>query len=59
VVVESDGSTRVVESDDGDAFDLLLDDPNVPESIKEQIRKAREELRKAQRDAPDGEKPEE
>jgi membrane-associated protease RseP (regulator of RpoE activity) len=59
VVVESDGSTRVVESDDGDAFDLLLDDPNVPESIKEQIRKAREELRKAQRDAPDGEKPDE
>lgn len=47
VVVESDGSTRVVESDDGDAFDLLLDDPNVPETIKEQIREAREKLRKA------------
>lgn len=59
VVVESDGSTRVVESDGGDAFDLLLDDPNVPESIKEQIRKAREELRKAQPGAPDGDRPEE
>lgn len=40
VVVGPDGKTTV--SEGADAFDLLLKDPNVPEAMKEQIRKARE-----------------
>ena len=45
VVVEKDGTTRVFEDDqasDSDAFDLLLSNPDVPESTKNQIRRARE-----------------
>jgi membrane-associated protease RseP (regulator of RpoE activity) len=49
IVIEENGNTRIVEEGDGagDAFDLLLNDPNVPETIKEQVRKTREQFRKA------------
>jgi hypothetical protein len=49
VVVEKDGTTRVLEDDqasDADAFDLLLSNPDVPESTKNQIRRAREEIQR-------------
>ena len=49
VVVEKDGTTRVIEDDhasDADAFDLLLSNPDVPESTKNQIRRAREEIQR-------------
>lgn len=49
VVVEKDGTTRVLEDDqasDSDAFDLLLSNPDVPESTKNQIRRAREEMQR-------------
>lgn len=51
VVVEGDGKTRIVEGDATDPFELLLDDPNVPESMKAQIREARERLRETEADA--------
>ena len=49
VVIEKDGTTRVLEDDqasDSDAFDLLLSNPDVPESTKIQIRRAREEMQR-------------
>ena len=49
VVVEKDGTTHVLEDDqasDSDAFDLLLSNPDVPESTKIQIRRAREEMQR-------------
>ena len=49
VVVEKDGTTRVIEDDHAsasDAFDLLLSNPDVPESTKNQIRRAREEIQR-------------
>ena len=49
VVIEKDGTTRVLEDDqasDSDAFDLLLSNPDVPESTKNQIRRAREEMQR-------------
>ena len=48
VVIDGDGHTRIVESNGDDAFELLLKDPNVPESMKEQIRRSRDQLRKIQ-----------
>ncbi len=47
IVVDGDGTTRIVESDGGDAFDLLLNDPGVPETMKEQIRKSRELMKQS------------
>ncbi len=41
-----DGKPKVVEGTSDDAFDLLLNDPGVPESMKDQIRKSRDALRK-------------
>lgn len=47
VVVGPDGKVKVTEEGDGaDAFESMLSDPNVPGEIKEQLRKAREQLRK-------------
>ena len=43
-VVGPDGKSKTAEG--GDAFDLLLNDPNVPEAMKEQIRKSREAMKK-------------
>lgn len=48
VVIDGDGHTRIVESSGDDAFELILKDPNVPESMKEQIRRSRDQLRKIQ-----------
>lgn len=48
VVIDGEGHTRIVESSGADAFELLLKDPNVPESMKEQIRRSRDQLRKIQ-----------
>lgn len=48
VVIDENGQTRIVESNGDDAFELLLKDPNVPESMKEQIRRSRDQLRKIQ-----------
>jgi hypothetical protein len=50
VVVEADGHTRVVEGDAtaADPFALLLDDPNVPEAVKDQLRKTQEQFRNIQ-----------
>jgi membrane-associated protease RseP (regulator of RpoE activity) len=48
VIVDGNGQTHVVEgSGHKDAFDLLLNDPNVPAEIKEQLRKARVQLEEA------------
>jgi membrane-associated protease RseP (regulator of RpoE activity) len=43
VVVGPDGKTTV--SEGMDAFEMLLKDPNLPETMKEQIRKARESVK--------------
>jgi hypothetical protein len=43
VVVGPDGKTTV--SEGADAFELLLQDPSVPEAIKERIRRAREAMK--------------
>ncbi len=43
VVVGPDGKVKVTEG--GDAFESMLSDPNVPEGMKEQLRKAREQMR--------------
>lgn len=54
VVVEKDGTTRVLEDNqasDSDAFDLLLSNPDVPESTKNQIRRAREEIQRLSKPA--------
>ena len=54
VVIEKDGTTRVLEDDqasDSDAFDLLLSNPDVPESTKIQIRRAREEMQRLSKPA--------
>jgi membrane-associated protease RseP (regulator of RpoE activity) len=48
VIIDGEGQTRIVESSGDDAFELLLKDPNVPESMKEQIRRSRDQLRKIQ-----------
>ena len=42
-VVGPDGKTKTV--DGADAFDLLLNDPAVPETMKEQIRRARDSMK--------------
>jgi hypothetical protein len=48
VVVGPDGKVKVTEGGEGaDAFESMLSDPNVPGEIKEQLRKAREQMRKA------------
>lgn len=47
VVVGPDGKVKVTEGGEGaDAFESMLSDPNVPEEMKEQLRKAREHMRK-------------
>lgn len=47
VVVGPDGKVKVTEGGEGgDAFESMLSDPNVPGEIKEQLRKAREQMRK-------------
>ncbi len=49
VVVDENGEVSVVDGDGAaaaDAFDLLLNDPKVPESITEHIRKSRVEIQK-------------
>ncbi len=46
VIIGPDGKPKVVEGTGDDAFDLLLNDPSVPESMKDQIRKSRDSLRK-------------
>lgn len=56
IVVDGKGNTRVIEGDGADAFDLLLNDPNIPETMKEEIRKSRDMMKKMKPDAPkDGE----
>ena len=47
VVVGPDGKPKIVEGTDDDAFDLLLNDPNVPETMKLQLRKSRDSMLKA------------
>lgn len=46
VIIDENGQTRIVESNGDDAFELLLNDPNVPESMKQQIRRSRDQLRR-------------
>lgn len=46
VVIASDGKPKIVEGGSDDAFDALLNDPNVPPTFKETVRKQREEMRK-------------
>jgi hypothetical protein len=47
VVVGPDGKVKVTEGGEGaDAFESMLSDPNVPGEMKEQLRKAREQMRK-------------
>ena len=47
VVVGPDGKVKVTEGGEGgDAFESMLSDPNVPDAIKEQLRKAREQMRR-------------
>jgi hypothetical protein len=47
VVVGPDGKVKVTEGGEGaDAFESMLSDPKVPEEMKEQLRKAREQMRK-------------
>lgn len=47
VVVGPDGKVKVTEGGEGaDAFESMLSDPDVPAEIKEQLRKAREQMRK-------------
>jgi hypothetical protein len=50
VVVEEDGKTRVVETDvqRADPFELLLNDPNIPDELKAHLRKTQEQFRKSQ-----------
>ena len=53
VVVDGAGNTHVIEN--GDPFDLLLNDPNVPEELKKHLRESRELM---QRSLPKGDRAE-
>ncbi len=48
-IVDDKGKVHVVESTGEDPFDLLLKNPDVPEEMKERLRKTREEMSKLQR----------
>lgn len=58
VVVEEDGKTRVIETDvqRADPFELLLNDPNIPDGLKAHLRKTQEQFRKSQPSSTDPEK---
>lgn len=61
VIVGSDGKSTVIETDgDGDPLAAMLRDPNVPEAMKESLRKMQEQMRdfqKRAREAVPGGKP--
>ena len=60
VIIGNDGKTKVIETDGiGDPFAEMLRDPNVPETMKETLRKMQQQMRDFQKRAgvPDPAKP--
>lgn len=53
VIVGPDGKTQVIESGGGDPFERMLDDPNVPETMKDSLRKMQEQMREFKQRADD------
>jgi membrane-associated protease RseP (regulator of RpoE activity) len=51
IVIDGSGEARVIENQD--PFDLLLNDPNVPESMKAHIRESRDRMREVLPAAPE------
>ncbi len=47
IIVNSDGKVEIKETGHQDAFEALLKDPSVPDSIKQQIRQVRDSMRQA------------
>jgi len=46
VIVDKDGKTQVIENNQGgDPIEQMLKDPNVPEAMKDSLRKMQEQMR--------------